>query len=134
MLIHKINIVNIEMLKFAQSWANRTEEILKQEIDRLDVNDTEALRAGLHSIVKQEANKTIIELRFKKYGRYVDIGIKSKKQTREKLVNELLGSKKKKGKNDKRWYSPVWYGRVSKLYGAIGFDLVEKVIKTKVNA
>ena len=124
------------MLKFAQSWATRTEEILKSEIDRLDVKDTEALRAGLHSIVKQEANKTIIELRFKKYGRYVDIGIKSKKQTREKLVNELLGSKSKKGKkqkNDKRWYSSVWYGRVSKLYGAIGFDLVEKVIKTKVD-
>lgn len=126
--------MNVEILKLARSWANRTEEILKKEIDRLDINDTEALRKGLHSIVKSEANKTIIELKFKKYGRYVDIGIKSKKQTREKLVSELLGSKKKKQKNSKRWYSPVWYGRVAKLYGAIGFDLVEKVIKTKVNA
>ena len=126
------------MLKFAQNWASRTEEILKQEIDRLDVKDTEALREGLNSIVKQEANKTIIELRFKKYGRYVDIGIKSKAQTRAKLADKLLGNnKRKKRKNDKdskRWYSPVWYGRVAKLYGAIGFDLVEKVIKTKVNA
>ncbi|WP_338812739.1 hypothetical protein V9L05_15340 [Bernardetia sp. Wsw4-3y2] len=126
--------MNVEMLRFAQKWATRTEEILRQEIDRLDVKDTEALREGLNSIVKQEANKTIIELRFKKYGRYVDIGIKSKKQTREKLVSEILGSKNKKQKNDKRWYSPVWFGRVSKLYAAIGFDLVEKVIKTKVNA
>lgn len=125
--------MNVEILKFASSWAIRTEEILKQEIDRLDVKDTEALREGLNSIVKQEANKTIIELRFKKYGRYVDIGIKSKKQTREKLVNELLKGKKKKTKNAKRWYSPVWYGRIAKLYGAIGFDLVEKVIKTKVD-
>lgn len=125
--------MNIEILKLATSWANRTEEILKKEIDRLDINDTEALRKGLHSIVKQEANKTIIELKFKKYGRFVDIGIKSKKQTREKLVNKLLGKKKKKKGNEKKWYSPVWYGRVAKLYGAIGFDLVEKIIKTKVD-
>ena len=121
------------MLKFAQNWAKRTEEILLQEIDRLDVRDTDALREGLNSIVKQEANKTIIELRFKKYGRYVDIGIKSKKQTREKLVNELLGKRRTNKQNDnaKKWYSPVWYGRVSKLYAAIGFDLVEKIIRTK---
>jgi hypothetical protein len=126
--------MNIEILKLAQNWAARTEEILKQEIDRLDVKDTEALREGLNSVVRNETNRTIIELKFKKYGRYVDIGIKSKAQTREKLAEKLLGNNKRKKKNDqntKKWYSPVWYGRLGKLYGAIGFDLVEKVIKTK---
>ena len=122
--------MNIEMLKFAQNWAARTEEILKQEIDRLDVKDTEALRAGLRTRVDQNRNKTIITLRFKSYGRFVDIGtgFRTSKQTRDKLKEKLTG---KKPKNEKRWYSPTLFGRLYDLYGVIGYNMVEKVIKTK---
>lgn len=126
--------MNIELFRLAQSWANRTEEILREEMTKLDVIDTEELKKGLQSKVLQLRDKTIIELKFKKYGRFVDMGagIKSKKQTRERVAAELLGTGKKRNQSTgKKWYSPVWFGRLSDLYGIIGFQIVEKVIATK---
>ncbi|WP_338814049.1 hypothetical protein V9L05_01240 [Bernardetia sp. Wsw4-3y2] len=126
----------IETFKFAQQYSAKTNQFLRQEMQRLDVKDSGDLEKTLSESVRRKGDEIIIDTIFKTYGRYVDMGVgfKSKKQQRQQM-EEALGIKrrKKKGRKGKVWWSSVWYSRLNSLASGISYKLIESTVKTVKN-
>ncbi|WP_338765995.1 hypothetical protein WAF17_02810 [Bernardetia sp. ABR2-2B] len=123
----------IETFKFAEQYSAKTNQFLRQEIQRLDVKDSGDLERTLSESVRRKGDEIIIDTIFKTYGRYVDMGVgfKSKKRQRQEM-EEALGIKrrKKKGRKGKIWWSKVWYSRLNSLASGISYKLIEQTVNT----
>ena len=126
----------IETFKFAEQYAAKTNELLRREIERLDVKETGELEKTLAETVQRKGDEIIIDTIFKTYGRYVDMGVGFKsKATQRKEMEEALGIKrrKKKGGKGKVWWSKVWYARLNSLASGITYKLIESTVQTVKN-
>ena len=102
---------------------------MMREINRLDAKDTEAL---LNSITYKVTGATQysqgeIQLIFKGYGRFVDMGVgrgRSLKNTQLNRRNKYVTRKAKK------IYSPIAYGLLNKLISQLQYGLTDDVIKS----
>lgn len=97
-------------------WLKRTQDVLLEEIDRLEVKESGDLKRGLSAKVTERGEGIIhAEISFLTRGRFVDMGAGS--------GSKAKGLNKRKAK---KWYSPAFYGRLSYLQGALGYAIMEE--------
>lgn len=118
--------MNKETELFFRKWSAKTMRILEREMRRLDVKDTDELRRGMSEAVSIEGSRLVAQLKFKLYGRFVDMGagrprIEGQNQKRDFLIS--------RGRKPKKWFSAPFYGRLSDLRGGIGYKMTETAIE-----
>lgn len=115
---------------YEREWASFMVEIWREKMEKLQVNDTGALRASLQELVTT-GEVTTIEHRFMQYGLYVAAGVGpahvwkhwgnnipkgGSKELRENGGDlDFLGKqyRKEHGLDEKRKVGPAWGGRVA---------------------
>lgn len=114
-----------EAIAFFHKWLEDTVQVLKSEVDRLGVKDTEELHGSLRYLVLQVSQGHLgAEIHFLSRGRYVDMGAGRRAKV------ETLGRRKAlKGRQPVRWYSPAFYARLNDLRGVLGIKLMEQAIQ-----
>ena len=120
-----------ETLAYVQEWADRTDQILLDQLARKDIGITDELRTSVRSKVHQLAGEQIrFDLSFLSYGRYRDMGagrpaekIESRGATAARLHAASL-----KGRKPAKWYSRPFYGRLHALSGVVSTSVVEQAI------
>jgi hypothetical protein len=99
-------------------WLARTGQVLIGQMERLKVEDTEALKAGLSTRLSERGSGIIAaELSFLTRGRFVDMGAGRPTS---------LGTAGRR--KPKKWYSPAFYGRLNDLQGALGIQMSEETM------
>lgn len=118
--------LNPDTLAFFQRWVKITEARLMQSLGKHRVHETGALESGLNTQVSELGDKLLAEFYFKLYGRFVDMGKGAIAESTESNRHLILAPK---GRKPKPWYSKTFFGRLSNLRGAIGFQMTETVIQ-----
>lgn len=106
-----------------QRWLERTEQILKGEMRRLEVRDSGDLRRGLRARLEKDGRILKGELSFLLRGRFVDMGAGRWQRAHE------FSRRRKGGRQPKKWYSPAFYGRLDSLMGALGIEMMEEAME-----
>lgn len=114
-------------LEFAKNWASRTEEILLREMRKEKLKDSGKLEKGLSQRVITSGDAAKIEFYFRTYGRFQDMGVGREAKRDDSELRRLLTTKKRK---PRQWYSKPFFGRISSLYGAVGFSIAETAMAT----
>jgi hypothetical protein len=111
-----------------RKWVKGTFDILIQNIDDLDVKDSEDLRKSLNSRVVEIGRGYLQgEFSFEEHGRFQDMGA-GRKRLSESTVDRK--GRKLKVRKPKKWYSRPFYGRINDLQGVMGYELMESAVET----
>jgi len=116
--------LNPKTEEFFRRWVRITERNLLHALRRHGIHDTGNLRSGLHAKVIEKGDKLLAEYYFKVYGRFVDMGAGGFVESRQSNRDIMLGKRK-----PKPWYSKTFFGRLSNLRGAIGYQMMEQVVR-----
>ena len=112
-----------EVEELVRDWAERTEQILKEQFAKRKINQDELQRSIRFRVYQQSASLIGVDLHFLGYGRFVDMGVgRGAKQS-------LEGSRKLKGRKPKKWYSRPFYSRLYALNSIVMAELAETAIK-----
>ena len=121
-------MIQVDNLELLTNWFARTEVILRRELTRMRVGDTQQLEQSLRHDVRRQGSEILQgELEFLVRGRFVDMGAgkaTSKIQSRE--GNRQLTA----GRRPKLWYSRAFWARINDLQGVIGYRLMEQSIQS----
>lgn len=120
---------NPETEKFFRRWVRITEQHLMQSLDRHKIHYTGDLKKGLRARISDRGDKLLAEFYFKSYGRFVDMGVGSMFESTESNRDIILGERK-----SKPWYSKPFFGRLNNLRGAIGYQMMEQVVREERKA
>ena len=105
-----------------RKWLDRTVEILERERFAKKVEDSRKLKESLRGVVVQvAANELGGQIHFLTRGRFVDMGA-----GRKRKIEQVNSRQRRKTRRPKKWYSPVFYGRLNDLEGALGIKLMER--------
>lgn len=102
-------------------WQRGTKRVLLQEIFDKRVQDTFKLEDSLSGSTTFISPNIIADISFLMHGRFVDMNV-----GRGRPIGHTRVMSKARLK-DKKWYSPAYYGRLSKLHAAIGYTLIEDI-------
>jgi hypothetical protein len=118
------------VLKLLTSWTQRTEYILRLEIEKNKIGDTGSLEKSLKSeVMRLSEEKLEAQFEFLTRGRFVDMGAgRNYRKLESRQGNEMLLNASKR--KPKKWYSRAFWGRLNDLQGAIGYQLMEEAIDT----
>ena len=121
-----------EIFKLASIWASNLERNLKRSIRLKKVKDTDSLLRGLRTEVEASGDSVVVNTIFKTYGRFVDMGTGRATSTgiESAETNRLFLT----GRKPKKWYSPVFFGSIYNLYGAIGAKVAEQILTEQKQA
>jgi hypothetical protein len=126
-----------DVLDFTRSWANRTDQILKDQLREKKIGVTKDLFQSLRHKVYQKAGDQIgADFSFLTYGRFRDMGAGSgsKASVIEQIrTNGDIIQQKSKGRKPARWYSRPFYGRIHALMGAVGYAISEQAVRAVVD-
>jgi hypothetical protein len=134
----------LEVYALAQEWAGRTDKAMLSEYSRLGIGYANKLEPSIKSQVLQgEAGRINIETSFLIYGRFVDMGagpgqarLATARKTAklENAANNRARARGKpqdgpQGRKPKKFYSPIFYGRLNALMGVVSGSMVEQAIE-----
>lgn len=117
-----------EVRKLMDRWVAKTTAIMKEEMQKKGIGITDDLAKSLSSEVTALADGYIQgEFSFLVRGRFVDMGAGNGYKN---ALSRDSGSIKRgrKLRKPKKWYSRVFYGRLSDLRGAVGYKIMEEAI------
>lgn len=125
--------INPEIARLFSRWLDRTVELHKEELAKMGVGDTGDLDKSVRATYRQLGEGYLEgRLFFDEHGRFVDMGSGRgwSHGRRERDTFDTESSRRgEKGRKPKRWYSRVWYARINDLQGAVGFKIMEEVVK-----
>lgn len=115
----------------ANNWLNRTEEVLREQLKKYDVGESDELMRSLKTEITTKTNMEIqMMLIMLRRGRFVDMGVgKGVPIERVKVARTRARGSKRKRK-PKKWYSKAWFGRLRDLNGAIQYTVETIAIQT----
>jgi len=113
--------LNPEIRKLLRAWLAKTKRLLIAEAKRMDVHESGEFQRTIHARVRESGQEFLAELEMNASGRFVDMGVG------RGVPIQTVGKTKGTLRKAKRFYSPVWYGRVHTLYSALSFRMVEEI-------
>ena len=124
------NEVKLQFIENAlKQYGEDVRAAMMREINRLDVRDTEALLNSITFKVTgaNQYSQGEIQLIFRGYGRFVDMGVGKGRAIKNTQVNRRNKYVKRKAK---KIYSPIAYGLINKLISQLQYGLTDDVINS----
>lgn len=114
-----------EVFKLVVGWADRTDWLLEQNLNKKDIGVSDALRRSKSNKVRELTNG-IIEAEFTMLarGRFVDMGAGRPRKVESRDTNRDLLSERK----PKKWFNRTFYGRLNALQGIVGASMQETAL------
>jgi hypothetical protein len=110
-----------EIHDLMSQWSSRTRDILEGNLVRMNIGISNKLSQSLREETTTSGDMVKSSLSMLARGRFRDMGAGS---------GSRANSKKRK---PKKWYSRAYYGRLSSLYGAIGYKMSQDTMSALRN-
>ena len=121
-------MINQELYNVFQNWANKTVEVLREQIKAKNIKETDALLRSLSTKLSQQTGGTFsAQFWFNTYGRFVDMGVGRKRKIETQASNREVW--KSKGRKPKKWYSRPINARIHRLREIVTLDVAEIALK-----
>lgn len=108
-------MINKEILQFVKGWSSKTARLLGASAQKFHVKKTGDLQSSIADQTTESGNKIQASMIFELQGRFVDMG-----------AGRGVKAGSVKAARAKKWYSPVFYGRMNALQGGLGFKIMEQ--------
>ena len=111
--------MNEQTFDYVKSWAERTREILANNLNSLQVIESGELKASLRVRTDVIGSNIRVRFSFLAQGKYADMGAgKGQKANTKKTLRKA-----------KKWYSRAFFSRLGQLQMAVGRLQVEEITK-----
>lgn len=111
-----------EIHDIVADWNRRNVRILRYELAKQRIGDTQELARTLKDETFKKGNDVVTELSMLVRGRFRDMGVgKGTKLGRTATLSR---------RQPKKWYSKTFYGRLNDLQGVLGFEMMEQTMNT----
>lgn len=121
-------MINQELYNVFQEWANRTVEVLRQQIKSKNIKETDALLRSLSTKLSQQTGGVVsAQFWFNTYGRFVDMGAGRRRKAETQATNRAVW--KSRGRKPKKWYSRPIHARIHRLREIVTLDVAEIALK-----
>jgi hypothetical protein len=114
MIKHKA-MINKEILQFIKGWNAKTGRLLGASAQKMHVKRTGDLQSSIADQTTTSGDTVQASMIFELQGRFVDMG-----------AGRGVKAGTVKAARAKKWYSPIFYGRVNALQGGLGFKIMEQ--------
>lgn len=124
--------INPEIESLFARWLDRTVELHHEELKKLGVEGTGELDSSVRGTYRRLGEGYLEgSLYFDEHGRFVDMGSGRGYSHGQRLKDSFDTETRRgeKGRKRKPWYGRVWYSRINDLQGAVGFKLMEEVVR-----